>query len=298
MYRQNINLLILFIMCSFFTFAQSGLSSYKIPQWLVKADTNLQWMQQKKQEDIKMKHNIIKKIKSKSPNIKGVIKYHNLPPDSLVKMSFMIDINHDSIDDFIFYDYLPFCNEQAFVIIAVSKNNSYEIILEKECEFLSWYSRDDSLSFQIYVQGCCEDYHGYMYSILSIKGGEESLYLQLMQVKNRQLFTSTNPEIIWKSSTHIPMQHQTIAKAEITKDSVYLKHNPEEIRGVMVFFMQNSPQWFLYAGDSAEVLQEKTVNQKKWYYLKTPINKRNMPESYLQGSFVYGWIQENNVLLK
>lgn len=298
MCRQNINLLILFIMCPFFTFAQSGLSSYKIPQWLVKADTNLQWMQQKKQEDIKIKQNIIKKISSKSQNLKGAIKYHRLTPDSLAKMSFMIDINQDSIDDFIFYDYLPFCNEQTFVIVSLSKNNAYEIILEKECEFISWHSNRDTLLFQIYVQCSSEDYHGYIYSILSVKGQEETLNRQLMEVNNKRIFTTTNPEIIWKSSTYIPMQNQTIAKAEITKDSIYLIHNPEEIRGVMIFYMQNSPQWLLFAGDNAEVLQEKIVNQIKWYYLKTPVNERNMPLNFPQGSFVYGWIQANNVLLK
>lgn len=298
MYNKNINVLILLVMCSYYSFAQSSLFNYKIPLWLVKPDTNLQWMQQKKQEDIEIKQNIIKKIKSESPNIKGVIRYHNLPPDSLAKMSFIIDINHDSIVDFIFFDYLPFCNEQAFIIVAISKNNSYEIMLEKECEFISWHSNRDTLLFQIYVHGSSEDYHGYIYSFLSIKGQEEAFKRQLMEAHNKQLFTSSNPEIIWKSSTDIPVQNLTIAKAEITKDSVYLIHNPEEIRGVMVFYMQNSPQWLLYAGDSAEVLQEKTVNQIKWYYLKIRVNKRNMPLYFPQGSFVYGWIQENNVLVK
>ena len=294
---KKIVLLYLLVTVYAFSIAQNIISN--VPSWLIKPDTNLQWIKEKQKTDIQKKTAILKQLSliDKS-NIRSFIKNYNYSYDSLAKLSFLVDVNHDNINDLILYDFLPFCDSQPYIMIAVSKNYKFEIILQRECDFISWQSKVDTITFQLYIQGCCSDQFGYIYTVSSIKGDENNFNSEFEKIKHHTLFTNDNPIIFWYFPIYNTINIQLVNEIEFIKDSIMLRSIPERMDSFYESYIQSQYRFIFFAGDCGEILSEKTVNDKKWYYLKMPINKRNMPDDFKQGSYFYGWTSENNVRIK
>jgi hypothetical protein len=281
------------------SFSQTN-DNYKpnIPFWLVKLDTNLSWISKKKLCDDKEKVAIIKKLSRKKNIIHTLLTFHELTPDSLVRSSFLTDINHDHVNDFVLYDFIPTCDFKPYLLIAVSHNNNYEVVLQRECEVISWQTTNDTMAFQLFMQGCCGDFHGYIYTFYAIKGKENDLYNQLEILKKQTINSNTNPEIYWCYSYDNPPTIQRINNIEFVHDSIMLLPNPQTKGGYYESFKEDQYKILFFKGDYGEIMSEKTINNEKWYYLKMPLYKRNLPDNFCQGSYFYGWTSEKNVKIK
>ena len=277
-------------------YGQGTVSNRKndLPPWAINPDTNLNWIIAKKQTDIAEKKSVIKSMQTTDCILSCLDTLYNYPVDSIIKISFLVDINHDNKKDFVLYGFLPFCNFQPYIIIAINKDNMFQTIYQHEGDFISWHFTADTMAFQLFIHGCCADRHGYVYNYSCIKGHESEFYGQLSKSTDTTDQPNNDLDIFWMYNSEYPFKTKLNINIEIQKDSTILLPFADKLKNTHDYF-EKQLNWVFYKGDTGKALDKKVINKETWFYVEMPIKKSNSPTNYRKGCSIYGWTKQENI---
>ena len=263
-----------------------------IPLFLLKNDTNLGWINEQKllnTEEKKVAIAIMKKTDFLFSYLDTSFEYSE---DSIAKSFFLMDINFDDKKDLILYALLPACNFQPFILIAINKDDHFERIFQREGDFISWNIKPDTIGFQIFIQGCCSDHHGYISDYHNING---KVNLGFDPIKK----LDKESEIFWSyGSEHPSATDSEMNVIVIKKDSTILLPFTESNRNDDCD-LKEEINWVFYKGETGNLISEKVNGGESWCYIKMPVKENNSPiigrkRNSLRGS-IYGWTKKENI---
>ena len=246
-----------------------------IPEWAIHGDTNLFWMKDEMLSTSEIKSMTLQYLRQSDPLIATLDTIFEIPLDTIAQMSFMHDINHDGKLDFLLYGLLPFCNFQPYIYILLNHDTSFHVIFQREGDFVGWRESEDVSHFQILVNGCCEDRHGYLF-----------------EYSNEQKDTLTF-SVFWQLNATHPVITNPEKAITIEQDSIILlpaAGSSERYQNDLA----NQFNWMFFKGDTGIVLSETTADGRTWCYVRMPVYPRNEPRNFNGAAYVYGWIPKEN----
>lgn len=242
-----------------------------IPAWAIQGDTNLSGLKDKMLVASEIKNEVLLFLRQSDPLIAVLDTLYETPLDTIAQMSFLRDINHDGKQDFLLYGMLPFCNFQPFIYILLNRDTAFQVIFQREGDFVGWRESEEASDFQILVNGCCEDRHGYLYEYSSTQG--DTLTFSVFWQLNATHPVTTNAETI----------------ITIEEDSTVLQPSA----GFTDRYqndLANQFNWVFFKGETGKVLYETENGDHKWCYVRMPVRPRNEPRSFHGAGYVYGWL--------
>lgn len=242
-----------------------------IPVWAIKGDTNLCWLKDKMQSTNEIKSKTLHYLRQSDPLIAVLDTLYEIPLDTIAQMSFIHDINHDGKPDFLLYGMLPFCNFQPYIYILLNRDTAFQLVFQHEGDFVGWRESDNATSFQILVNGCCEDRHGYLFEYSSAQEDTltQSVFWQLNAMHSANIDKETTITIDLDSTILLP----TAGSSDRYQND-----------------LANQFNWTFFKGDTGKVLYETVLDDHYWCYVRMLVRPRNEPHHFNGAAYVYGWL--------
>lgn len=242
-----------------------------VPAWAINGDTNLSWITDEILSTSETKNRTIRFLYQTDPMLSVLDTLFEIPLDTIAQVSFMHDINHDGKLDFLLYGMLPFCNFQPYIYILLNRDTAFQVVFQHEGNFVGWRESDNATSFQILVNGCCEDRHGYLFEYSSAQ--EDTLTQSAFWQLN-----AMHPATTDKEKTITIDQDSTILLPAAGSSDRYQND------------LANQFNWTFFKGDIGKVLYETVLDDHNWCYVRMPVRPRNEPQHFNGAAYVYGWL--------
>ena len=246
-----------------------------IPVWAIQGDTNLSWISDKMLLNTKVENKIIRSLCKTDPIFSSLDTVFDMPLDTIAQMCYLHDIDHDGKQDLLLYGMLGFCDFQPYVYILLKRGTDFQPIFHREGDIIGWQESEKNTRFQILVNGCCEDRHGYLYDF----------------DPNTNTFVGHS---FWQGNSEHPVDTADWEQVVLQRDSVILlpaSGGPNSVRNNI----KSQFNWSFFKGDTGIVLATKTIDDVAWCYVKMKVVKRDNANRLPDVDYIYGWVSAEDV---